>query len=242
MKLQRGISLVEMLVALVSSSMLILTLMNQYLGVKQHYQHAEHELESAMDIQLVYDLIRDSVRQAGFTPCQGIDYLTSVDARNRQSDLVSIDIQPGDRKGIQINHMTSRFGLLTSQLSQTTWTAKRDMSYLRNVPVLVSDCYHAEVHTIDSIRMANGHSVITLKQPMIYDYVPPVYIGEWLEERFFVRSRSLFYSLHHADELSKAVNDWSISLAAHDGKRFVHIELALENNKMVQLDTMLRNS
>ncbi len=243
MRMQQGTSLAEMLVALVSSSVLILTLMNQYLGVKRHYQRVEHGLETAMDVQLVYDLMRDSIRQAGFTPCIGVDYLTSIDTRNRRQGLASIEMQSEDGAGFQISHMNTRYGLLTSQLSQTSWIAKHDMSYLRHASVLISDCYHAEVHTIDDIRLVNGHSEITLGQPMVYDYVPPIYIGEWLEEGFFVRQGALFYSLRHVGKLSQAINDGSVSLSQHNGKRFVHIELALEKReKTIQLDTMLRNA
>lgn len=242
MRMQQGTSLAEMLVALVSSSVLIVTLMNQYLGVKRHYQRAEHELETAMDMQLVHDLMRDSIRQAGFTPCLGVDYLISIDTRNRRQDLVSIEMQPEGGTGFQINHMSARYGLLTSQLTQTSWLAKHDMLYLRHASVLISDCYHAEVHTIDDIHLVNGHSEIKLRQPMVYDYVSPVYIGEWLEERFFMRQGALFYNLRHVDELSKVIKDCSVSFTQHYGKRLVHIELALKRNRTTQVDTMLRNS
>ena len=240
MNRQHGTSLAEMLVALVSSSLLILILMNQYLGIKRHYQRTEHRLENAMDVQLISDLIRDSTRQSGFTPCLGLDHLTTIDTRNRRQGLISIEIQPGENAGFQINHMSDHYDLLINQTSSASWTSAREASYLRQSPVLISDCYHAEVHTIERIRSVNGHSVIRLNQPMEYTYVPPIYIGEWLEERFYVRQGVLFYKLRHADALSTAVNHWSVSLIRRHEKRMVNLVLVLEDSKSIQLDTQLR--
>ena len=240
MKRQKGTSLAEMLVALVSSSLLILILMNQYLGVKQHYLRAEHWLESALDVQLVSDLLRDTTRQAGFTPCLGVDHLMTMDTRNRSEGLISIEMHTDGDSGFQINHMSAHYGLLLTQLSQTSWTATPDMSILKHSPVIIADCYHAEVHTIERIRSENGYSEIKLDQAMEYAYVPPIYIGEWLEERFFMRKRTLFYQLEHVDALSSVVNDWSVSLTTRYEKRLLHVVLALEDNPSIQLDTMLR--
>jgi Tfp pilus assembly protein PilW len=53
-----------------------------YLTSKQHYLQTEKVLEAGFEVQWVMDLLSDSIRRAGFTPCLGLDHLTVVDHRH----------------------------------------------------------------------------------------------------------------------------------------------------------------
>lgn len=223
-----------MMVALVISSLLILILMNQYLSVKRYYQRMEEKIEQALERQLIIDLIRDSTRQAGFTPCVNIDRLTTMDTRPSPKQLFSINLE----SGIHLNHMSAQYGHLVKPLSPTSWLVTPEVSLSPQLPVLISDCYHAEVHTLEKM---GGSQEIHLKEPMKYTYVPPVYIGQWLEEHFYSRSGRLFYQLDHVDVLSTLVNDLSASFFTQQGHRFVHTVLSIDGEKHpLTFDTLLR--
>lgn len=237
---QSGLSLPEIMVALVSSSVLMTTLMSQYIGVKQHYKHSESMLEKALDVQLVVDIMRDSIRQAGFTPCLGVEHLSTIDMRTDKHGLTAIDLHSGDAPGFQVNHMSNQYGVFIKQLSLSNLIVSKEAVLSLQHPVIVADCYHAEVHRIQHLRSVSGNWEVGLSRPIFYDYQPPIYIGEWLEERFFMQSGTLFYGVGHADALSSVVNGVSAAFNSGHGKRLLHVALALEKGRSVDIDTMVR--
>ena len=244
MIMQRGISLLEVMIALVSSSLIMLVLTNQYVGVKRHYAYFEKNLEQSLDLQLVSDLIRDSARKAGFTPCLGIDHLASIDRRNGHQGVASIEIQSTPNPGFTSNHMHEQFGVLITQRSPTQLIVTKNTLVTEKKPVLIADCYHAEIHTVSAVKRMSLHQELRLEQPLMFDYVPPVYIGEWLEERFYVRKEkaTLFYQLGHTDAISNAVHGLTVSLKTSHSKRLLQVILALDKNHTIKLDTMLRGA
>ncbi len=237
-----GYSLPEMLIALATSSLLIITLMKQYVGVKQHYKRSETLLEQALDVQLVSDLIRNSIRQAGFTPCLGIEYLSSIDVRNQYQNLTSIVIHPGGTHGVQLNHMSDHYGVVLRQISPNGLTVSNEAVFSRQRPVIIADCHHAEVHPIESLHHGSGRWEIHLQHALVYVYHPPIYIGEWLEEQYFTQSNVLYYSLGHVDALSNVINDLSVQLVKRVDKRLLHLKLTLENGHFIKFDTMVRGA
>lgn len=240
MKTLRGSSLTEVLVALVASSILIMILMNQYLGVKRHYQKYEAQLESSLETQLVVDLIRSTIRKAGFTPCMSIDNLRTYDTRNNMSSLSSLILPSPEHHDLQINHMSDEFALLQSQVSPTQLLLKNEAEFSKKHPILIADCTHAEVHSIHELQHDSQHWKMTLNHALVYTYNPPVYVGEWIEEHFSIQRGQLFYGLTHQDALTEAVRDFTVTLKSHHGKRLLHVTLNLEEDKTIQLDTMLR--
>lgn len=241
MKSHRGYSLIELLVALVSSSVLMLILINQYMSVKQHYKTIQKNLEIALDGQLLVDLIRNTVWQAGFTPCVSIDRLISRDSRDPLHKIRSVDVNADKLgHGFQVNHMSYQYNILINQISLTEWTSTRDFVLTRQRPVLIADCHHAEVHALRSVRNRSDSLEISLDKPLRYTYEPPIYIGEWVEEHFFVRSGTLYYQSSHAEAISDSVLDMSVSFKGQHGKKLLRILLSLNNNQSVFIDTALR--
>lgn len=237
---QWGLSLPEMLVALVSSCLLVTTLLKQYVVVKQHYKRSEKQLEQALDVQLVIDMMRDSIRQSGFTPCLGVEHLLTIDRRTDQYGLTALDLQSGDKPGFQVNHMRHQYGVIITQRGLTDLIVSTEAVLSLKHPVILADCYHAEVHRIQSMRSVSGGWDIGLDRPMFYTYEPPIYIGEWIESRFFMQAGSLFYGIGHPEMLSTAVHGLSASFNTVHGKRVVHVALALEKGRSIDLDTMAR--
>ena len=136
--------------------------------------------------------------------------------------------------------MSNQYGLFIKQVSLTHLIVTKDAALSLQHPVIIADCYHAEVHSIDHLRSVSGNWDIGLKRPLLYSYQPPIYIGEWLEEGFFMKSGTLFYRLGHADALSSAIHDTSASLKTQHGKRLVHVALAMAKGRSIELDTMIR--
>lgn len=237
---QTGLSLPEISVALLSSSLLMSTLISQYISVKQHYKRSETMLENALDTQLIVDLIRNSIRQAGFAPCLGVEHLSTMDTRPYPSGLTAIKLYSTDFPGFQVNHMSHQYGLLTSQTSLTSFSVTKDAVLSSHHPVMIADCYHAEVHSIAHIRSVGESREVVLQRPLFYTYQPPIYIGEWLEEGFLIKNDMLYYRLNHMDALSSGVHGVSVSIQSRDDRRLVHVELAIEKNRKIEVDTLMR--
>jgi len=185
---QQGIGLPEILISLLLSSLIMTAVVKHYLGARQQYQSARTMLESALDVQSVTDLIRDSSRRAGFTPCLNIDYLISVD--KRQGTLRAIDMRSAGTPVLRISRMSEYYESVFAINSPTELLSSYTQPLNPDYPLLIADCYHAEVQHIKSLRRTEAGQVITLAGPLSFTYQPPVYLGEWLQEAFFMRANS----------------------------------------------------
>ncbi len=218
-------------------------LMQHYISTKQHYIHLQSELEDATALQFVIDSMRNSIQQAGFTPCLGLNELITLDTRNGQEPISAIDLGPSVQPTMQINRMSAYFDGVISLNSATEILASRINLLPPNHPILIADCYHAEVHSIREASHTGTTQFITLNTPLAFQYEFPVYIGEWVEEQFFVRKeRGLFYHAHHTDELTAQVKSMRPTMENTRSGLIVHVWLKLYSERTVQVDTRVRAS
>lgn len=236
-----GVSLSEVLISLACSSFLIVIVMHQYLSVKFNYQQISLNLERAFEMQLISDFMRETLRQAGFTPCLGIEHLVTSDTRESLKKLHAIELgSPHEGGGFQVNYMSPLYDELVKQASLTEWLATETHPIRSNKPVLISDCTHAEVHLIKSVRREDGLQRVFFERPLNAVFVPPIYIGEWIEERFSTKTGTLYYETLHREALSDAVTHLAVSVSSNRLEPVVHVGLSLDNQQQVNLDTAIR--
>jgi hypothetical protein len=117
----------------------------------------------------------------------------------------------------------------------------------RGQSVLIADCYRAEVQNVGQVRHLPNRQLITLHQPLAFNYQPPFYLGEWLEEVFFIRNTSgsknasLFYKRDHSEELTKEVQTMSLRLNKKNTYTLLEIVLGLDQGRTQTLETMVRS-
>lgn len=245
MNKENGFSLIELVVSLFVASLLITLIMQQYLIAKGQFKKMQLLMEQAIELEMVMDLIRDSVRRGGYTPCQGISSLESIDRRTNKIKLAAIETKTGKDNYLQINRMNEYYSTLIKQLSPTQLLVKSNISYENQQAILISDCYHAEVQESLEARKTAAGTIITLKKPLAFNYASPVYLGEWIEEKFFMKKNkkghnSLFYKKNHVDELSDFINLNSVDLNSLQGKSLVKLNLETEFLKSQHLVTRVR--
>jgi hypothetical protein len=232
---QRGFGLTEILISLFLASFIMIALMNHYLGIKYHYLDFQARLDEATELQLTTDFMRDSIRQAGFTPCLNVENLTVFDQRDGSMHLSAVNIDAG----LYVHRMSSEFDVIHDIPQGSTYLVL-NAHPIRHAdrPVMVADCYHAEVHRITTIRNTLKGQEITLANSLHFIYESPVYIGEWLEDRFFVSARGgLFYQRNHPEELTPLVQ--SMNLQWKD--RVITIHLGLKNGREWKIETKVRS-
>ena len=239
----KGLSLTELLIALLLSSMITILLMRHYLNAKEHGHSLQMAVEQSYELQLVADLMRQSVKRAGFSPCANIERLMTSDARESGKILAAFSI--ADSK-LQINRMSERFDTVLQIANKNQILASHYYSFQPNQFVIIADCYHAEVQQVAQITLGKNRQWLRLAQTLAYNYHDPIYIGPWIEEIYFIRrgrnaKTSLFYQLNHAEELTTVVHSLYAYIEKNQDQTLLKLKLGLEHQQELKLDTVLRS-
>lgn len=242
-KHQGGFSLGEMLISLLLASLIISLLMQHYLKTKQQYLHGQHLLENAFELQLALELIRDSVQRAGFTPCLTVNLLRTLDHRNNKRNLAALEFNHKKTPSVHIKRMSEHFSAVIKWLDPSTLLVTANKKkFFRGQAVFIADCYHGEVQQIFSREKLGKNWRIKFQKPLSFSYDErDTYVGEWLEETFFVQKNSqqqlaLFYQLDHPEELTPLINKMTITKSIDQQTIFLNLLLGTEEEeKLLQI-------
>ncbi|WP_419420424.1 PilW family protein [Legionella sp. D16C41] len=241
---QRGVGLIELMISLFLFCLLIAIATQFYLMSKRHYLTTEKDLTQAVDMQLVNQLIRDSIRAAGFTPCLNMNYLIMQDGREGTSALLkAIEIK---ENSLTIRRMSDDFFTVKRQFDSQHLLIPDTKDLAKGDIVLIADCVYGEIHELDSIEYTSSGLLIGLKKPLSFTYMAPMYIGSWLQEQFFIKTdkqniKNLFYKINHAEQLTSVINHFSVKLLKKGKHQFIDVILGIED-KAMQLYTRVRLS
>ena len=247
MKCQNGISLIEVLVALFLISLISASLSRLYLSNKEQYMKAQELLEAGFDVQWISDLLADSVRRAGFTPCLGVDQLTVVDTRNKTQVVSGIKSSSMPKQLLQLNRMSELFANVDVTKNSSKIFIPGSLTLKVQRPIIIADCYHAEIHQILNIDKTPQGFVLTLASPLVFSYPSISYLGEWLEEQWFIKSNpegiaSLYYRLHQSEELSPLIHSLELKKQVLHKKQLLELSLGLDGKKIHRIQVMVRGS
>jgi prepilin-type N-terminal cleavage/methylation domain-containing protein len=241
---QHGFGILELFISLMLSCLLISGLIQQYIQIKRQVIFVEKQISTEDDLELISQLMRTSIRKAGFTPCSAINNLTAFDSRSSRNNLLAVEARHDE---INISRMSDNF---TSNFS---YTNSKEIMLLKNFTtkkirqLMIADCYHAEVQNIDVVKNDSHGILVRFHKPLKFSYKPPIYIGEWVEESFFIKTnqrgiKSLYYKSHHTDELSSLVHEILIKLQQNLGHMLVTTTLKLDGGLTRDILTSVRAS
>ncbi|KTC99387.1 PilW family protein [Legionella erythra] len=243
---QTGFTLVEIMIGLLLGSILLGTLFNHYLMTRRHEAFFHQQATANYDVHMIVDLLQDNIRQAGFTPCAGIGWLTARDRRDKPQSLAAITLSGVPENHLTIKRMSEDFAAVNRILSPFHLLVEARQGLSPNHSILIADCFHAEVVTIERIK-PHGQSLceLTLKNALRFPYTPPAYVGAWLEEQFFVQKNkagepALFYQSRHAEELSAAIHSFFARLKVGTKGQMLMVKLELSENQHVTFNTTVR--
>ncbi|KTD06408.1 hypothetical protein Lgra_3185 [Legionella gratiana] len=247
MKKQAGLSLSEVLISLFLASVIMTPLIQFYLVSKRQYMEIEKILEAGFDVQWVDDLLSDSIRRAGFTPCLGLDQLKVIDHRNYHNSIRALNIENQPSQFIQVNRMNVNFAKLIKIESPTTLLVQHLGSLNEKRPLLIADCNYAEIHELLAINQHINETRIILSKPLMHVYETATYVGEFLEERWFIkknakRQNALYYQWVQTEEVTPLVHSLSIKKQYIQNKQFLEVTLGLEEDKTYKLMIAVRGS
>ncbi len=238
---ERGMGLLELLFSLFLSSLILLSLTQHYLKTKQQFFYFNTMVDKALELELVEDLLRTSIWQAGFTPCLNLNSLTSLDSRNGLA-LQAIEIKANS---LAINRMGDSVSRVIV-LSPKQLEIENSKIYEVGETILIADCYHAELQQIQALIKKPNEMLITLSQALTFNYQNPIYLGNWLEEKFFIKTNSqgkeaLFYQQKRTEELSSVIQSLSTHLLKQKKNTFLQVFLNTDAGHQVLIETALRS-
>lgn len=244
MKKQAGISLSEVLISLLLSSLMVTILIQFYLSNKRHYLKSESMLTASLDLHWVSALLSDSIRRAGFTPCLSIDQLNF----KKQGQIVhGFQIENESQQALQINRMHEHFAKVLRIQNRTQILVPRATVFNEKRSLLIANCEHAELKRILKMQPHASGVQITLDSPLQFSYTGTVYVGEYLEERWFIKKNthgdpSLFYKLVQAEEITPIIQSLSMQLQQVQDKVFIKVTMGLLEGKTRSIRVAVRNS
>lgn len=230
-----GASLLELLISLILVSIMLVGLSHQYLSVKRHSLHLEKRITTDYDLLILDNLLRQRIRRAGFTPCASIDALITPTPQQFKS-VVPLS------QGLQLVSMDNHFSTADIQLATHQLQLKSSLFLKVGQKVLIADCLHAE---LGQIKFIEGKK-ITLEKKLFYNYVPPIYIGEWLIESFVIKKNrqgrpALFYQRDKTEELTESIRDFSAVIERKHPK-LVTVKLQVKPDESINITTKVRAS
>ncbi|MFJ1268081.1 PilW family protein [Legionella lytica] len=244
MKKQTGISLSEVLIGLFLASLLMTTLMQFYSQSKQGYSEMERLLASHFDLRWVSDLLSDSIRRAGFTPCLGIDQLH---LKKQGKPVPGLYIENGPRYLLQINRMHEQFAEVRNILNIRQILVPHATSFNKKRPLIIADCEQAEIHQRFTMSPHAKGVVITLDKPLQFQYTGTVSVGEYWEERWFIKKNAqgkpaLFYQLGQSEELTSFIQSLHSRRQRRHGTVVTHLTLGLVEGSKQDIIVRVRGS
>lgn len=245
MKKQMGLSLTEVLISLFLGSVIMTELIQLFIESKHQYLETEKVLAIRFDLQWVTDLLSDSIRRAGFTPCLGIDRLQIIDQRNHHNKIRGLHVGNHPDQFIQVNRMNEYFAKIVKIQSSTRILVQNSVTFHKKRPILIADCEHAEIQEIFDMEQQGEHLLIILKKPLYFSYDTSLYVGEYLEEKWFIKNNAnhedtLHYQLVHTEEITPLIHFMHTRNRVVRERQFLEISMGLDENKTHELRVWVR--
>ena len=231
-----------MLVALLLASLLSTITLRHYMSAKRQYLLVQSAIEENNALLEVITHIREGVRKAGFTPCLTLAHLEVLDRRNESHKIFPFKI---DGPSLEINRMSDYFETVIEQNNASTRLVTRTRPINLGNPVIIADCRHAEVLNITKVQRAREGQMISFAKSLIFTYHSPVYVGEWLEERFFMKTAHsgknvLMYHNHHTDVLTDSIQSLFIEAKTVSYHTVLRVRLGQSHSDPITFVTRVR--
>lgn len=111
-------------------------------------------------------------------------------------------------KAVSVHKQVISFEYMDMHFQEGTYALKMK-SHSRYV---IADCHHAEYYSQDT--------------PTRFHYRPPIHIGIWHHETYFIKNHALYYRHHdHAERLSPYIQDIQGRIHLIHGQRWIYIQL-----------------
>lgn len=225
-----GFGLLELLLSLFLASIILLGLMTQLQVLRTHVLSASRQTLQSLELQYVTELMRSSIREAGFTPCMALNKLQVMDTRT--GNFNPLALSKPKLNSVLIQRMSSSFDWVISIAEQKELVTTSSHRFSIKRPIIIADCHHAEIHQLDTVRFLNRAQRLVLAKPLMYQFKGPIYVGDWISEHFFVvADGGLQVGYEHArsQEISRLIQAMRVRFDKATSYVLVDIEFKLQD-------------
>lgn len=173
----KGLSLLEVLLALSMSLFLIATLTHLYLQHHRSFLQQQRYLDVSESALKVIGLLQDEINMAGHVGCARLS--ADFHVRSYQGNTITID----NSLVVSANELSVRYQsyptaiLLRGNETNRSLLVGADVRFSANQLLLIADCVHAEIFSVKSINVAGSNQRIAMKDPLFYRYAAGAEIG-----------------------------------------------------------------
>ena len=198
----KGLSFIETLIALVLVGLLMNALLHCYANSKQQELQFEKMVHLSLERQWIQDLLSQSIRRAGFTPCLSLQYL------NLPFKAIHIE----HASSLTLHRMDEHFSQVMHVLNERQIALEPGVSFHRKQKIIIAGCERAQLNQVESVSASLGALLVTLKDPLDSGLSATLYVGAWLRERWYAKAhQGLFYESEHSEVMSPSVEKIHIS-------------------------------
>lgn len=235
------------MLALFLSSCILIVLLHQMLVAKKQEMKTHSTLAKAYDLDIISEVMKSSIRQAGYTPCAVIDKLKHRDHTHSQKKLEAISLDSAQQDSLTVSYMVQPVVLIEEFSSLSEIRLQGHPAFSQDDIVMIADCFHAEVVQLRAITSDKNDSWLMLRQALSFSYQKPAYVGVWQSRRFFMKKNTkgiprLYFQQKHTESLSDWIEGMSIHQMIRDHARLIQIIFHLPDSETWTMQVRMRAS
>lgn len=257
-----GMTLIEMMLALMLSLFVISALVEIYYVTENNYAAQSALLQLQQNARIANEILSSKVRMAGFMGCA---HLTSkfplinhtqinLSQRNKIAYFQAAEMKPGT-DGFAIWQAKSISGLLTNNMSDySTIPISKEIPVSAGDVLFISDCKTTELFTVKASQNKNGEQIVSTSTPLNKLYAQSAEIIPLEMEAYFIadtgrlnENHQPIYALYRKGldqqkiELAEGVDQMQIDYVLVDGKKTAthHWNSTVDSENMLALSLQL---
>lgn len=237
-----GFGMVELMLSLFLASIILAGFMTQVQSARMQVSAVSSDTLQSLELQYVVELMRASIREAGFTPCVALSKLKIHDSRLGHVQNSALFIKPSENS-LSIQRMSPSFDIVLSIQPPKTIVATPSHRFSTKRAIIIADCRHAEIHELDSFVRSGDMQRLILKKPLTYHYKSPMYVGEWVSEHFSVLSNDglyVDYGRARPEQVSKLIKSMHVRLHSEVIHPLLDIDFQLEKGHVKSFSSRSR--
>lgn len=227
-----GIVLTEILVSMALSSMLVVGVINFYIGFKKQFLISHIKMEEFTEKKLITSLLRHRIYHAGFTPCMNLKYLKTQNKFDENKPINHLKLNQSSKHTLTIQRMNESFAISRVLNNQLMESDSNHMNLKKGDKILIADCYHAETAEIHSINYNSQKHFIQLSEPLSFVYEDTVYFGQFMRESFYLETindkHQFRYQLNRSDVLTESISKFE---PTRTSKKMMTILIRFQHDK-----------
>jgi hypothetical protein len=208
-----GITLLELLIVLVISSIVVMELFSVYLQYKDHHLRNSALQEISREIGFVYPLLEEAVYGSGYLGYlswkvlpvydnihKKMDerYLTLWDADDSQLPKNVQKKIKSDSQAIELKQMDFTLTSLSEKANQGDINIRvinnESLRWENGTYILIADSQHAEANQISVVRKMGDMKSVELAFPLSHSYDVGAYVGRYFDRFYYVGNTERAFS------------------------------------------------